>query len=383
MEVLVAIRLGLLCSKSDVELDAAVSPNEDVDNATASTVKEKAVNHKAAAKVLYAILNALHFLEYLLLAWGVHMFCTEANQWRSKFCKTLSSKVKERMRKNWKATLFVGLSLFAFTVLSLVHPILGIVRDHTHAVTIAYHIFTFVAHLITSIVRAAFTFTVLVVRVIWFDISTDDLSVPNEVAVALGEEAKDTSKASRIYYQFFTDYHERARKIIPLLRIFDEWFVVQWIHYFSTAVVDFWVVFQPWLHGRVDPQTAIHHTYPILQASYLFSAFIIAYLCGTKLHRFHVLYYREVQDKMDEAAMGIHTNEHAAPSREHTALELDGTGSMLQLAYVNMAGLRKIEKCDFAPTIRLVGLGIPVAHSGYILGVLLSMFLLVGGILKF
>jgi len=165
------------------------------------------------------------------------------------------------------------------------------------------------------------------------------------------------------YFECNVDYIQRRDINIPFLEAFQTWFVIQWFIYYFQALADLTRLLRPWVTGQSRP--ALSTAYRGVYTGYDFLAFGIPHVCALKMNIYHQKYLQQKRRELIEAAK----------SREK--------GSQLQYAVAHLLTFEKQQNGDFVPGIPGTGIKIPLDNPGYTLGILLTIFALLGSFVSF
>ena len=146
--------------------------------------------------------------------------------------------------------------------------------------------------------------------------------------------------------QLMNEYKNLGRLVASVQKVFQEWFVIKWIVYFTDITVDSIIAIRALFGSDIQNErdTVI---YIIVHLSYNFVAFMTLYVCGGLMNSYHDKYCKKVEKK-------IRSNCEGSPWDKQCAL----------------SKLRK-RKYKFIPS--LCGFSIPLDSSGYTLSLLLAL----------
>ena len=396
-------RTALKISKSIVlEQTDYSSQNTTVLTSDALVTNEqlKSGGHYRLTDIIYGLLSALHWLEYGLLIYGFYSFLCSASTWEKDFKQRLRKKVANHLRKRNKISSFIILViLLLFFGISLANPVLSIIHAHGKAcdhqadlncsawnepiflIIAIYQAFTIIAHVHVSLIRFTMAIAVAVVNVIWFDKElyeshVEPLVCMNPQVVSLvpgnGEEGSETSAsqhrkaeweiASQTHYECLDSYNKRREKIVPILDIYQQWFVVQWVIYYFGLLTDLTHLLKPLVtrsEGALNSYSYIQISFYIV---YSLLAFGIPYVCGLKMSVYHRIYRKNL--------------------RKEQLSNIPKT-SLMQHALAHVLTIEKQRDCDFVPHIKWTGINIPIDGPGFMIGSLLTIFGFVAAIAGF
>ena len=322
------------------------------------------------ASIIRLSLSFLHWVEYIFVAQGSYHFLKAVSGWKQEFRKKLVKKLLEHMKRHILAVVLTTLLLVFFTVISLVAPIVKMkdaqdkYQSNTeenftfYVISNIHYFLTIIAHIFTSSLRIGIVVATLAVHVIW---SNDELFADNTQPEIQGTGNLQTSywdTAVKEHRVRVTQYEKRREKVVPILKIFESWFVIQWIIYYVGSVLDLAYNIRPWIEDKEESLDAHTHTYMILYLMYAMLAFIIPHVCGLRMNVYHREYYKTLTEEQKNSARN----------------DKDVYRALIS----NQFYIKKQESCDFVPCISWLGMSIPVDGPGYILTLLLTFFAFVG-----
>ena len=350
----------------------------------------KSGGHYRLTDIIYGLLSALHWLEYALIMYGFYSFFCRASKWEDKFKKQLRKKVASHIGKKRRLSSFVTLVvLLLFFGISLVNPALSIIHAHGKAcdhqadlhcsawnqsifrIIVIYQAFTIIAHVHISLIRFTMAIAVAVVNVIWFDKElhshVEPLAFTNLQVVppvpGNGVEGSETSAsdhhkaeweiASQTHYECLDSYNKRREKIVPILDIYQQWFVVQWVIYYFGLLTDLTHLLKPLIarsEGALNSYSYIQISFYIV---YSLLAFGIPYVCGLKMSVYHRIYRKNLRKEQ---------------------LSKIPKNSLMQHALAHVLTIEKQRDCDFVPHIKWTGINIPIDGPGFTICSLLTIF---------
>jgi len=156
-----------------------------------------------------------------------------------------------------------------------------------YAISNIHYFLTIIAHIFTASLRIAIVIATLTVHVIW---SNDELFGDNTQAEILAGENPQTNyweTAVKEHRMRVTKYEKRREKVVPILKIFESWFVIQWIIYYVGSVLDLAYNGRPWIGDKEESLDSHTQTYMILYLIYALLAFIIPHVCGLRMNVYH------------------------------------------------------------------------------------------------
>ena len=282
------IILGVLWFNSIAQLVMMIIYN--IDSNPNSTYSENIfiienTNAVNISNIVDTFLQCLHITEYLLLIISLFKLniCNKSNDKFTRTCKDrdccsallfgcIHSNVKILQCKVISTVL---LSIF-FTALVFSPPTMYTVYNSSHdAETVTYNVLIFVAHFSNWIVRMPLMLMTIKVMSRW------------KTAI---QEMSDCSSPQSLVC-LLEKYTSAGDDVSLYKEVFQPWFVVQWIIYFTPIMVNFILIFNS--SGR--PQ-ALYISYTI----YNFSAFIFPYVCGITMNYYHKKCHREIRTKLKD-----------------------------------------------------------------------------------
>jgi len=340
-------------------------------------------NYFRVTDILYVTHSFLHWPEYAVLAYGLYKLLVEASSWKKSFRNNLKEAFANQIWGNSDRYQICqgalsSVIIFVFVASSLATPAVGIAQAYMdneqyphcegQASALKFHYIyqtlTIIAHVFSPAIRIAMVFFVLAVKAIWFDIAMDSNEECMDIRITNDEESsKDWKRASSKYFECNVDYIQRRDINIPFLQAFQTWFVIQWFIYYFQALADLTRLLQPWVTGQSRP--ALSTAYRGVYTGYDFLAFGIPHVCALKMNIYHQKYLQQKRGEQIEAAK----------NREK--------GSQLQYAVAHLLTFEKQQNGDFVPGIPGTGIKIPLDSPGYTLGILLTIFALLGSFVSF
>ena len=255
----------------------------DIGSNSSSTVKstenEENTRLVEVSNIVDTFLQCLHVIEYLLLIISLSKLMVHN---KDKFtltckdcCSTLFGCIHSNLKIQCKVILTVLSSLF-FTILIFLPPTLYTIYYQSHDVkTVAFNVLIFVAHFSNWIIRI--TLMLMTIKVIsrW------------KTAI---QEISDCSNPQSLS-SLSEKYTSAGDDACLFKEVFQPWFVVQWIIYFTPIMVNFILIF----NSSGQKQT-LYISYTI----YNFSAFIFPYICGITMNYYHKKCHRKIRTKLKD-----------------------------------------------------------------------------------
>ena len=182
------------------------------------------------------------------------------------------------------------------------------------------------------------------------------------------------TRASLSYSEICYKYRNKGKEVIPFTSTFQSWFVLQWFIYFLGIFIDLTFVVRPWiLGGNVHDSVEIYKQHPLEYAYismfivYDITVFIIPFVCGIKMNKYHDGYYSKLV-KAKENNFDFLADDNQK-----------GNGALEYALNATVLKVQKVQEFDFTPTIS--GIDIPLTNPGYILSIVIAMVALILGFL--
>jgi hypothetical protein len=160
------------------------------------------------------------------------------------------------------------------------------------------------------------------------------------------------------------DYNARKKNVFPIYKIFQSFFVLQWIIHLAGLFCHIANLLRPWVrNGQIDHAIVTHQIYELLHVLYNGLALVISYICALKMNAYLRRYVRDVQEKQLEAG-------HNAKSTVQYSL-----------THLFLIKVESVSKSSFLPRIPGTGLSISVENPGFVLSIVLCVFGLIGALI--
>jgi len=166
-------------------------------------------------------------------------------------------------------------------------------------------------------------------------------------------------------------YRERGKKVAPILKIFESWFVIQWIIYYVASVLDLAHNIRPWMGDKDESIDDFTRAYNILYLIYVVLAFVIPHVCGLRMNVYHREYHKKITKEQEQIIEELTQRNNAQGNRVDIVY-------MYSALLSHQLHIKKQKSYDFVPYISWLGIDISVDGPGYVLTMLLTFFSFVG-----
>ena len=417
--VLLVITLKLIFLISRYGITASSYSCEQIGSNITAAVRTKVDHEYIFTVVVYAILNVLRIVEYVLLGKQFYSFFFQQTEIIDP-CTFFT----KHSKKFWYLLLFF-IILLPYFLLGFAIPALGIYQEielnerlencyrHYHEVYITYCAVNLFRYVSAFTVRIGMIYTALLIDKLWFpDINppghtsvgldkiqvgysycqefdaentgsaTVTISSPNINNVTPSHEAqnhavsnpghelelfstsflRDWTKVSTDFKQIFERYHEIGKKVQVYQELFQTWFIVPWIIYIINSSLKTYNVLRPW---NVDgdgntPPSDIPSMYYLLYNINQLITLIVPFLCAKKINTYHHKYFKHMRTEQIRRYMN-HSDE-SDPSKARC------------LSFARQLMVDRNDRYDFEP--RLVGTSITVSIGNPLFVILLLVGLL-------
>ena len=290
--ILLLVVLGFIEASSITQLGMMIkyiidSNSNSTESDTGNTENAYIIN---ISNIVNTSLQCLHVIEYLVLIISLSklIICNKNTLTCKKCCSTLFG------CNVWKMVTVIILLSIVFTILVFWPPITYTVYYssvdnnaetfslltesdvETVAYNNAFNVLIFVAHFSNWIIRIVLMLVTIKVIAKWKTTiqGLSECSSPHDQSI-----------------EWLTEVYTSAGEDVSLYKeIFQPWFVVQWIIYFTPITVNFILVF----NGSGRLQTTLYVSYTI----YNLSAFIFPYICGIAMNYYHKQCHREIRKRI-------------------------------------------------------------------------------------
>ena len=295
------------------------------------------------------IAQGVHVLEYAVLIFSFHVYCKKAREIESHHEK-LKQEAKKALRKCFTATNLTVLLIFlvAYPIVIIVPPSLYKAwSEYQNKQEILSHMLTvslFLAQISNCVIRMTMIVTTMVIKSAWHSASQIISSPENQ-----------EMKCSIANFDDLVQNYENTGNFVCLLqRIFQRWFVLQWIIYFIAITEQCLLIFNTLFVPEYQETNQEREKQLILLLSYLIfyiSALAIPNFCGISINSYHEE-YREVLLKKQ---------------REFLSQSNDQSVRIMQIADLIPVN----RKYQFVPSF--LGLSIPLNITGHTLTIILTL----------
>ena len=271
--------------------------------------------------IVYAIINVLRIMEYVILAKQFYYFLAQNDNLCSKYF------FKEKLY--WLFLLLLLLS--PYFVLGAVIPSLGIVQEIEHSewlpecsqhyqeVYISYCAVNFLRYLSAYLVRVLMIYFTLSLRKIWFpegdppghtSLGLDKHSARSKAASQEQPgQAQPLTNAEQFEHNWcivscdFKDHTEKYNKVGEQAKIvqelFQTWFILPWMIYLIASYLKTYNVLKPWNADSdgVTPLSDIPQMYYLLFNINQLITLLIPYLCARKMNTYHQKYFKLMRNE--------------------------------------------------------------------------------------
>ena len=308
--------------------------------------------------IVYSMLYIGRFIEALVVHIHIYkyFFQSSLDQAR-KFREKCRDGLK---RKKWVMVGFVFLSLYMLAH-SLSVPALGIVLETRRAHCREYIHEYYTIHWVLEVVRCLYDVGVrllmilatMAIGVLWIEspLQREDRDEEREPK-NFTEYLRDHEVTNKHHRAQSKDYIRRGREVEPILEIFQTWFAMPWMLFYTSSYVETDYILRSWknrpsVSGEIDFSEVVYMVHNFNQMVLLF----IPYLCAKKMNTYHDSYlslWREDQ-----------VNRYKSASR------------------MALASLNKVEKeshYTFTPRVWGSSIKIEVDNPLYVVTLLITIF---------
>ena len=246
-------------------------------------------------------------------------------------------------------------------------PFLGIVLELQHGQDInsvdyvykhhvVYWLLDIIRYLHDIAIRVLMVLATMVIGELWCKKSKSDNYTPNgttekepDTCIEYLQDRESTSEDHRVRTKMYSEIGSQVERI---LEIFQTWFPIPWLLYFTSTSLDTDHILQAWKdgssgEGHYDFSEISYMVYNFNQLSLL----TITFLCSKKMNTYHRNYL--LQSRCEQL------NKFQTASR---------------MALANMNKIEKDEHFNFVPRIWGTSIKVPVESSLYIVTMLVGIF---------
>jgi hypothetical protein len=183
------------------------------------------------------------------------------------------------------------------------------------------------------------------------------------------DEIDDWKAVCCRHTQHIMDYAAIKDKVFPIYKIFQSFFVLQWIIHLFGLFSHIAHLLRPWVrNGQVDNANMLivtHQICELLHVLYNGLALVISYICALKMNAYLQRYVRAVQEKQ------LKEGRNANSTMQYS------------LTHLFLIKVESVSKSCFLPRIPGTGLSISVENPGFVLSIVFSVFALIGALISF
>ena len=314
--------------------------------------------------VVYSILFIGRWLETLIIHIHIYKFFFIQSTIAPDRFKQLCN---EGLKKSYTVRmLLVFLMIYMFIHCESI-PFLGVTLEIQHGQRInckgyvyEYHVVYWLLDIIRYLndvaIRMLMVLATIVIGELWsmksYKYTSNDTSENEPETYNITEYLKDRNKTNKDHEMRTKRYAEIGSQVERIVEIFQTWFPIPWLLYFTSTSLDTDHILQAWKdgssgEGHYDFSEISYMVYNFNQLSLL----TIAFLCSKKMNTYHRNYF--------------------AQSRHEQLTKFKTASSMA------MASMNKIEKddhFDFVPRVWGTSIKVPVESSLYIVTMLVGIF---------
>jgi hypothetical protein len=243
--------------------------------------------------IMYIITTLLRISEFVILGIEVMKFAATDKQYLSTY------KVKQVIKLSRKLlAVLIPYVLIAFAV-----PAVAIRQEleydkevapcynHTEAIYIAHSCMHYLCFFCTLSVRIALVIATVLVREIWKKGEQDFRTrcpeiIDAETGISSDKYYADWNNTAERLQHWTNGYEETGKNAKDIIKIFETWFILPWIHFFIQASLDVNQVLQPWSNDSILAKT--HYLlYNINQITTLLIPFLFVILINTYHDNFY------------------------------------------------------------------------------------------------
>ena len=232
-----------------------------------------------------------------------------------------------------------------------------------------YHGLSFITNTVIVLARYVMIFFTVMIGVIWKKEKPSDQNNCIGAGEQLTQERllNDLDNVHKIHKPCLDDYEKRIEHVRPIYKIFQSFFVLQWIIHLFGLFFHIAHLIRPWIRrGQIANAGMLIITHQIYEFLYIIFdglALITTHVCALKMNAYLRRYIRKVQKKQLQEA--------------NTSLQYSLTHSHFLIKEESFA------KANFTPRIPGTGLSISLNSPGFMLSIVLSVFALIGALVAF
>ena len=165
------------------------------------------------------------------------------------------------------------------------------------------------------------------------------------------EQLSNTGEVKDIIDYLIEDYKKTGRIVTKLQGIFKHWFILQWISFFVSVVLDISLTFQLLLNGNFSSSLWTHSLFVLSDTI----AFVTPYICGNVVNHYHHKYRRKLKKALRNILI--------------TKCSVEGDVLLWFMQCRKMIPTE--DKYHFIPSI--IWIKAPLDNPGYIFSILLAL----------
>jgi hypothetical protein len=370
--VLLVGRYGLASVGLECEINA------DNESGTVTAIE---VNHEAIlTTIVYAVMSVLRIMEYVILGKQLYFFLFRQDT------IDVAEFFTQHSRRFYYLVVF-SVILLPYLLSAFAIPALGVYQEvqYTELTEKCYHYYEFyvtycvidvLRYLLAYSTRLPMMFVTISLSKYWFPEHTgppqntslvQSMTITNDTLDQRGcpkGNAMVSEDSMTVFLQDWemvsTDFKKRAddyvkigNKVAVINEIFQPWFIIPWVIYFTESFLKTHNVLRPWDVG--DGPSDISLTYYTLFNVNHFITLLIPYLCIRKINTYHQKYYNTMRNDQLKRFEDI-------PSC---------------LSFARQLKIEKDEQYDFVPRIIGSTIQIDIGNPLYAVFLLAGLFLAV------
>ena len=165
------------------------------------------------------------------------------------------------------------------------------------------------------------------------------------------EQLSNTEEVKDIIEYLIKDYKKTGQIATKLQKIFKHWFILQWISFFASIVMDTSVTFQLLLNGNFSSSLWTHSLFVLSDTI----AFITPYICGNVINYYHHKYRMKLKKAL----------------RNILITKCSAEGDVLLWFMQHRKIIPREDKYHFIPSI--IWIKAPLDNPGYVFSILLAL----------
>ena len=265
--------------------------------------------------VVYALLNILRVVEYILLSYGLVKFTRKCSS-ETQIAERLHNIVSKKKRKKFLQVVQICIVMIPYFLLGIVAiPTVGIVQEILHMKRVACDKDSgnvFLAYCSVNVLRYGWDFSVRVGMIVTTLVVGKVWSTSTDLTCANAEPLENMSDrfAQGMYetdeYVKMLDkkYHEDGELAHTCNEIFQAWFILPWIIYFIAASLEVGNVLLPWQDDKQAFTSYFPKVYYLMYNINQLITLLVPYLCAKKMEARHKKYFKHMQDDISSKPFG-------------------------------------------------------------------------------